>query len=219
MMEDTTYTIEGRAKSQAEMKAKYEETRTEEEYHTREKEIRKTISSLPYRFQNELLLLLQDRERMSSNMRFSREWNIVDIEPLKPRITTQAKSWGAWWKGVGGINQWGCIIKGETSSKQEAGSDLKVPDRYLDPFRRRNDRRPIIVERDIERSRFPEDDIPFHRRPVQSYPAPAYNGPRWVGPAFRVKEPTEEMYKKKVERMFEVLAAPSSEDQVKVEEF
>jgi hypothetical protein len=219
MMDDTAYIIEGRARSQAEMKAKDEETRTEAEYRTREMAIQKTISSLSYRFQNELLLLLQDREKISSNWRLLREWKIIDLQPINPKIKTQAKSWGAWWKGVGGVTQWGCIIKGETCLKQEDGGDLKVPDRYLNPFRNSNDRRPIVIDHDGGRRRFPEDEIPVQRRPVvHSYPAPVHNGPRWVGPAFRRKEPTQEKYKDEVERFLKGLDQWTDQHQLKVEE-
>ena len=218
-MDDMSYTLDGKPRLQSEMKAKDYETRTEEEYRAREAYIAATVASLSYRFQNELSLLLQDRERASSNMRYLREWNIIDIQPLKPKIATKAKSWSGWWKGAGGITQWGVIIKGETTLKQEAGSaygaSIKIPDRFSDPFGKYSYGRPII-DRDLDRRRLPDAErVIVPRRPVV-YSRPAHY-PR--SDHHRRPSPTPEMYKKEVESLFHELGKFMDESQVKAENF
>ncbi|EPE34238.1 hypothetical protein GLAREA_07251 [Glarea lozoyensis ATCC 20868] len=218
MMDDTSYTVEGKPRPQEEMKAKDEETRTEAEYHAREASIKATISTLSYRFQNELVLLMQDRERASSNVRFLREWSIVDIQPLKPKVTTKAQSWSGWWNGEGGISQWGCILKGETSFKQEAGKDyaanVRFPDRFRDAFRK-STYGPVVIDRDYDTRRYPEDERVIPRRPI----APRQAYPRQRIYPQKQKEPTQEMYKRAVEELFSGLEQSKDERQVKVEGF
>jgi len=153
-MEDTAYFVEGKPRPQKQMKARDEEAKTDEEKAKREARIQKTLAAMPRRLSTEIQYIIQDRERTSSNTKFIREWSLVDLKPLKPRIHTPAISWGAWWKGQGGTAQWECIIKGVTIETAE--EKMKIPNRYDDPFRKYQ-RRPII-------ERYPE--------PREIYPRP-----------------------------------------------
>jgi len=134
--DNTCFAAEGRPKPQKDLKARDEEAKTDDEKAKREARIKKTIATMPHRLQTELELVIKDRDRTSCNPRFTREWSVVDIKPLKPKITTPATSWGAWWKGQGGNAEWECIIKGVTVETVDKNQSMKIPNRFSDPFRK-----------------------------------------------------------------------------------
>lgn len=147
--EETIFSAEGRPKPQKELKARDEEVTTDEEKAKREAKIKKAIAAMPHRLQTELECIIRDRDRSCSNPRYVRDWSVIDIKPLKPKITTPAMSWGAWWKGEGGNAEWECIIKGITITTAEKDESMKMPNRFADPFRRFN-RREVLRRPQVE---------------------------------------------------------------------
>jgi hypothetical protein len=134
--DETCFAVGGRPKPQKDLKARDEEAKTDDEKAKREARIKKTIATMPHRLQIDLEMVIQDRDRISCNPRFTQEWNVVDIKPLKPKITTPATSWGTWWKGQGGNTKWECIIKGVTLDTVEKSESMKIPNQFRDPFRK-----------------------------------------------------------------------------------
>ncbi|KAF4634851.1 hypothetical protein G7Y89_g3249 [Cudoniella acicularis] len=135
--DDTAFHVEGKAKTQEELKAIDELAKSDAAKLERKVSIKNTIASMPHRLQTEILYLLEDRERISSNLRFIRDWNVVDVQPLEPKVATPATSWNSWWKGRPGTTKWACIIKGETVSEDAKLSErMRIPNRFDDPYRK-----------------------------------------------------------------------------------
>ncbi|KAG9236529.1 hypothetical protein BJ875DRAFT_439307 [Amylocarpus encephaloides] len=211
-VDNTMHSLEGKARPQEEMKARDDETRTEAQYHAREASIHRSIAALPRRFQAELHYLLEDRERQSCNFRFVREWSVIEIQPVQPRIQTPAKTWSGWWKGEGGIQQWGCILKGDTKEKRglrpsrKERSDTKIPDRWHDAFRV-NPYRRAAVDRPVQQRMDGYEEEPVDR--VAIMPRPYM--PRYRSPVRRPENPpapSSEEYGKQIKELLNDVTDP-----------
>jgi hypothetical protein len=210
-LEDTAYFVEGKPKPQKQMKEREEEAKTDEEKAKREARIKKTLAAMPRRLQTEIGCIIQDRERTSSNTKFIREWSLVDLKPLKPKIQTPAISWGAWWKGQGGTSQWECIIKGVTVETAE--EKMKTPNRYDDPFRK-HQRRPIIERYPEPREIYPRP-IAVERFEPRSRAAYVQVEGRRRDQGFVIPELSEEEREEKIAGLLAAVTVPAEGAEVK----
>lgn len=100
------------------------------------------LASLPGEAQQEIRYLLMDRENVSTNGRHTRKWQLIDIKPVTKQ-TPMASNWLAFgWTRPPRQAEWDLIIKGETIDPTQ----VRVPDRRYDPFRKTGRARFVIEE-------------------------------------------------------------------------
>lgn len=95
--------------------------------------IEKTMATLPPGVQQEIKIIVEDRARVSSNVRFTRKWKIVDIKVKAPKLETPGSVWRMLWNREPAFSEAFFVLKGETVDPNE---DTK-PLRHEDPFRKR----------------------------------------------------------------------------------
>lgn len=87
----------------------------------------KFVATLPGQVRQEILFLLQDRERISTNARFASKWQLIDIKAVPSSAPTG--TWTFWWRAPE-VKEWNLIIKGDRINLKE----VKVPVWNVDPF-------------------------------------------------------------------------------------
>jgi len=126
--DDTAYIADGVPGSQEIMRAREEKMKSAESIASLEKK----LASLPAQIRREISYLIQDREKLSSNNKFTRSWKLIDIEPKPPSLPVASSSWIAWWRGQSSVTDWLIVLKGETVE----GIWDSNPVRFDDPFRK-----------------------------------------------------------------------------------
>ena len=169
------------------------------------------LSSMPRSARKQVLFLVQDRQRSSTNIKYSRRWELLGIRAVPHHVPV---GWfGSWWKSQPEALEWEFVLKGETIDK----TVTRIPQRYGNPFRkplvgrgRLRNRSPIerrVVDRTIERyPRYETREVYVESRSVSPVPL----GRRYPARRQRdlVGEPTLEEADKKLR---EILMGDKSE--------
>jgi hypothetical protein len=121
------------------------------------------LATLPPQARQDIHLLLEDRELLSSNQKFERSWKLIDIQPVCPRLPLPSRSWIGWWKGEREKSDYLVVIKGETLETE----GMTCPTRRWDPFRK-----PLSIKQrhQLENIRRAPAGSREHREPIPQRP-------------------------------------------------
>ncbi|RDW88272.1 hypothetical protein BP6252_00304 [Coleophoma cylindrospora] len=118
-------------KSQEELKEQIEDLSADMLKSGHPDDVNDIVANLPDRVQEEIKYLLEDRERATTNGQRKHYWQVVDVEEMKPKQKSPAKSWLSKRKDSES-SEWTIIIKGQTSDDKKKHR----PHRFHDPWRK-----------------------------------------------------------------------------------